>query len=66
MIGTPDLNEMKPEEILDEVASILAKGYLRISKMMHSQGNDITANSSPLTEKELDFSGHRSPNSDAG
>ncbi len=69
MIGILNPDDMTSNEILEEVSAILAKGYWRYHQQSiadKSQGVDSVAEYSLLTEKELDFPDHRSPNGDAG
>ncbi len=62
-------NDMSVEEIQMEVATLLARGYLRyrrrnVAEDVQHTGTIVEA--CPLTEKQLDFPGHRSPNAQAG
>ena len=69
MIGVLHPNEMSPDEIMNEVAALLAKGYWRQRRSGQPdvvQDIESVTNSSPLTKNGLDFPGHRSPNCDAG
>lgn len=69
MISIDNPDDMTPDEILNEVAALLARGFWRHHQrcsFADSHDVDIVPESSLLTEKELDFPGHRSPNGDAG
>jgi len=69
MIGVLHPDEMSPDEIMTEVAALLARGYWRLHRQHLpdvAQHVDTVQNSSPLTKKQLDFPGHRSPNGDVG
>jgi len=68
MIDVPHPDEMSPDEILSEVASLLAKGYWRHRRCEAdvAQHLDTAQNSSSLTKRnDWTFPGHRSPNGDA-
>ena len=57
------------KEAISEVASILAKGYLRYQKSRKVElGDDVAdaSNSGPLTENGLDCSSDRSNHSEPG
>ncbi len=54
-----DPEEMTPEERLQEVAGILATGYLRLKKRLPYPADFIFE---ALTENRVDFSGNRSLN----
>ena len=61
------LGEQRYRETISEVASILAKGYLRYQKTRRPESNDDvvdTSNSAALTENRLDCSSDRSNHSE--
>ena len=59
MLSYDDPENMTPDELREEVAELLAKGFLR-TFMRGKHTYDDQKNAEPSTEKRLDFSGAQS------